>query len=66
MEDHLRVAAYEGDLSKVRSLVKQGCPANAQDKVNSTCTHTVAVKQGTLQLESDSFTLTLLTSEFCL
>ena len=39
MEHKLRVAAYIGDLPKVRSLVKQGCPTNAQNKVNCTCTH---------------------------
>ena len=59
MEHELRKAASKGDLPKVRSLVKQGY---AQNKVNYTCTHTVAVKQGTLQQESDSFTFTFLVS----
>ena len=36
MERQLRVAAYEGDLLKVRSLGKQGCPANAQNKAGFT------------------------------
>ena len=33
MEKELRVAAQEGDLTKVKELVGQGCPVNVKNEV---------------------------------
>ena len=39
MEREMLVAAYDGDIAKVKELLGQGLPADVKDKVNCTCTH---------------------------